>query len=119
MACLKIQCQSKITFLDAPPRSRPPGWIIGFAFAAAAFELDILLAATRLRNQLCKLWKKLKPNHPLFLKTSVYLSVVNSATVRDILLRETKFQKAMALGDFSSDSTVGGNTRQLHCFSII
>src|SRR5260221_349397 len=57
--------------------------IIAFAFSLAAFELDLLLAATRLRNHIYRFWEKLTPEHPLFLRTCIYLSFVNSVTTRD------------------------------------
>jgi hypothetical protein len=58
---------------------RPPEHV------GASFDLDLLIANTRLRNRVKRLSDKLGWKHPLFLKTFSLLQVLEDAVTHDIV----------------------------------
>jgi hypothetical protein len=78
----EIQAIIRESKLRTPNEENKPDWIIGYAFAMASFDLDLLIATTRLRNRVKRLLDKLGWKHPLSLKTFSLLQILEEAVTR-------------------------------------
>jgi hypothetical protein len=81
----EIQAIIRESKLRTPNEENKPDWVIGYAFAMASFDLDLLITTTRLRNRVKRLLDKLGWKHPLSLKTFSLLQILEEAMTRDIV----------------------------------